>query len=129
MTPWPTATRGRCAPASPCQLGSPCWTTPLLRPPAAMRTPVATTARAASTRALNGSRGGRVGIEPKIAGIGDGIGEPGGRGDPGRFDLLSGLACALDERTYDRALVARSQISSTALQLFRRQFPDCVQQR
>src|SRR5439155_142894 len=24
MTRWPTAMRGRCAPASPCQLGSPC---------------------------------------------------------------------------------------------------------
>src|SRR5438093_4863671 len=49
-----------------------------------MRTAVTTTARAASTRALNGSRGGRVGIERKIAGIRDGLGEPRCRGDHGR---------------------------------------------
>src|SRR5580765_4060322 len=46
-----------------------------------MSTAVATTARAASTSAFLGSRGGRVRIEPKIAGILDGIREARGRGD------------------------------------------------
>src|SRR6476660_1815417 len=46
-----------------------------------MRTAVATTARAASTSAFLGSRGGRVRIEPKIAGILDGIGKARSRGD------------------------------------------------
>src|SRR5207244_8659772 len=72
---------GRCAPASPSQLASPsAGAPPPPRPPAAIRTPVLATARAASTSALSGSRGGRVGIEPKIAGIGDGLPEAcGGR--------------------------------------------------
>src|SRR5690242_2510658 len=82
MTRCPTATRGRWAPARPCQLGAPiaaAWR--WLPPPAAIRTAVTTTARAASTSALNGSRGRRVGIEAKIAGIGNGLGVPAGGGD------------------------------------------------
>src|SRR4051794_26147564 len=55
-----------------------------LPPPAAIRTAVTTTARAASTSALTGSRGRCVGIEAKIAGIRDGLDEAGGRGDHGR---------------------------------------------
>src|SRR3954465_10151040 len=46
-----------------------------------MRTAVATTAKAASTSAFLGSRGGRVRIEPKIARILDGIREARGRSD------------------------------------------------
>src|SRR5438876_5357328 len=84
ITRCPTATRGRCAPANPCQLTS-CGAEggPLPPPPAAIRIPVTATARAASTSALNGSRGGRVGIESKIAGIGDGLYKAGRRGDHG----------------------------------------------
>src|SRR5439155_21170801 len=63
-------------------LASPSVEVPLPRPPpAAIRTPVTATARAASTSALNGSRGGRVGIEPKIAGIQDGLREARSGGD------------------------------------------------
>src|SRR5437870_13637390 len=44
-------------------------------PISAIRTAQTTAARAARTSALNGSRGRRVGIEPKIAGIPDGRSE------------------------------------------------------
>src|SRR5438034_4897555 len=91
ITRCPTATRGRWAPANPCQLGSPVgagrWLPP---PPAAIRTAVTTTARAASTSALNGSRGRRVGIEPKIAGIGDGLDVTRGRRDHRRVVRAQG---------------------------------------
>src|SRR5437870_10545516 len=75
MTRCPTATRGRCAPASSCQLSSPTGAAWVAPPPAAIRTAQTTAARAARTSALNGSRGRRVGIEPKIAGIPDGRSE------------------------------------------------------
>src|SRR5207244_6064050 len=78
----PTATRGRCAPASPFQLAGLNGAGGLdPRPPAAIRTSAAAVARAASGSAWNGSRRGRVRIEPKITGIGDGAFEAGSRGD------------------------------------------------
>src|SRR5262245_58652432 len=56
-----------------------------------------TTARAASTSALNGSRGRRVGIEPKIPGIRKGLDEARGGRDHRR------VVGAQRERREDRA--------------------------
>src|SRR5690242_5782348 len=105
MTRCPTATRGRWAPARPCQLGAPiaaAWR--WLPPPAAIRTAVTTTARAASTSALNGSRGRRVGIEAKIAGIRDGFDVTRGRGDHRR------VVGAERERSGDRSRERGTQL-------------------
>src|SRR5438876_1094725 len=82
ITRWPSATRGS-DPTRPRQAnaaGARTGVCPALLPPVVSTTAVAATATSASRTACRGSARG-VGIEPKITGVRDSLGEPGRRGD------------------------------------------------